>query len=151
MRETLFNWLGQSLYGKRCLDLFAGSGALGFEAASRGADQVVLVERNRAVYRALQETMKSLGFSNVSLRLQDGLECVRQDTAKYDVIFLDPPFQAGLLPKLLPLLPQRLLPDGLVYVESGEAFAPDSGWQVVRQGKAGQVHYQLLRYEAEQA
>ena len=74
MRETLFNWLGQTLYGKRCLDLFAGSGALGFEAASRGAEQVLMAENNRGVYRALQDNLKKLALSNVALHCEDGLK-----------------------------------------------------------------------------
>lgn len=144
MRETLFNWLGQTLYGKRCLDLFAGSGALGFEAASRGAEQVVLVESNRKVQQALQANINKLGCANVALHSADGLEFVRRDHESYDVIFLDPPFAAGYLPQLLPLLPPRLAPQGRVYVESGEEFLPGLGWQVLKQGRAGVVHYCLM-------
>lgn len=144
MRETLFNWLGQTLYGRRCLDLFAGSGALGFEAASRGAEQVVMVENNRTVLQALQGNLKKLGCANVALHPADGLEFVRRDHARYDVIFLDPPFAAGYLPQLLPLLPNRLAEGGKVYVESGEACQPGAGWQILKQGRAGAVHYCLL-------
>jgi 16S rRNA (guanine966-N2)-methyltransferase len=146
VRETLFNWLGQTLDGRRCLDLFAGSGALGFEAASRGAVEVVMVERNRAVYHNLQDNLKKLGFSNVALRSEDGLEFVRQQNRPFDVIFLDPPFQSDYLPKLLPLLADRLVADGMVYVESGEPFEPDAAWRVVKQARAGAVFYQLLQY-----
>ena len=149
MRETLFNWLGQTLYGKRCLDLFAGSGALGFEAASRGAEQVVMVESNRAVFRALQDNAKTLGCVNVALHGADGLEFVRRTREQYDVIFLDPPFQSDYLDKLLPLMPERLVPDGVVYVESGEVFEPGAAWQAVKRAKAGAVHYQLLQYGQE--
>lgn len=149
VRETLFNWLGQTLYGRTCLDLFAGSGALGLEAASRGAERVVMVEMNRAVLRALQENIKKLGCTNVSLLGQDGLEFTLRDTHKYDVIFLDPPFQynslGDYLPKLLEILPQRLNENGVVFVESGAAIDVPPRWQVVRSGKAGQVHYQLLQ------
>ena len=108
MRETLFNWLGQTLYGKRCLDLFAGSGALGFEAASRGAEQVLMVENNRGVYRALQDNLKKLGLSNVALRCEDGLKFARQDNGLFDVAFLDPPFKSDYLPQLLPLLEKSI-------------------------------------------
>ncbi len=149
VRETLFNWLGQELYGRRCLDLFAGSGALGFEAASRGAEQVVMVEKNRKVYQALQEAVKKLGCANVALHWGDGLEFARQERGRYDVIFLDPPFDAGYLPKVMPLLAERLMPDGVVYVESGEGFDPGAAWQVVRQARAGAVHYQLLKHQLE--
>ena len=144
VRETLFNWLGQTLYGRTCLDLFAGSGALGFEAASRGAERVVMVERNRTVLRALQDNAKKLGCANVSVQGQDGLEFVLHDAHKYDVIFLDPPFQSEYLPKLLEILPQRLNENGVVYVESGAAMDAPPPWQILKSGKAGQVRYQLL-------
>ena len=147
VRETLFNWLGQTLYGRTCLDLFAGSGALGFEAASRGAERVVMVERNPAVLRALQDNVKKLGCANVFIQGQDGLEFVSRDAQQYDVIFLDPPFQSDYLPRLLEILPQRLNKNGVVYVESGAAITVPPPWQVVKSGKAGQVHYQLLQIE----
>lgn len=119
---------------------------MGLEAASRGAAEVVLVERNRMVARALQENIKTLGFSNVALHVEDGLEFIRQQGKPFDVVFLDPPFRSKLLPELLPLLPARLAENGMVYVESGEPFAPDATWDVVRQAKAGAVYYQLLRH-----
>jgi len=145
VRETLFNWLGQTLYGRTCLDLFAGSGALGFEAASRGAEQVAMVEKNPAVYRSLQENLEKLGVTNVSLHCMDGLEFVKSDARQYDVIFLDPPFDTDLILKLLPALAQRLKVDGMVYVESGASLDVQPPWQVVKSGKAGQVHFQLLK------
>ena len=144
VRETLFNWLGQTLYGRTCLDLFAGSGALGFEAASRGAERVVMVEMNRTVLRALQDNVKKLGCANVSVQGQDGLEFVSRDAHKYDVIFLDPPFQSDYLPRLLEILPQRLNENGVVYVESGTSITVPPPWQVMKSGKAGQVYYLLL-------
>jgi 16S rRNA (guanine966-N2)-methyltransferase len=145
VRETLFNWLGQTLYGRTCLDLFAGSGALGIEASSRGAERVVMVENNPAVLRALQENLKKLGVMNVSAHCQDGLEFASRDAHLYDVIFLDPPFQSDYLPKLLEILPQRLNKNGVVYVESGERIDVSPPWEVLKSGKAGQVHYQLLQ------
>jgi 16S rRNA (guanine966-N2)-methyltransferase len=144
VRETLFNWLGQTLYGRTCLDLFSGSGALGFEAASRGAERVVMVERNAAALRALQDNVNKLGCANVFVQGQDGLEFVSRDVRRYDVIFLDPPFQNDCLPGLLEILPQRLNENGMVYVESGAAINVPPPWQVIKSGKAGQVHYQLL-------
>jgi 16S rRNA (guanine966-N2)-methyltransferase len=144
VRETLFNWLGQTLYGRTCLDLFAGSGALGLEAVSRGAERVVMVEIDRAALRALQDNVRKLGCANVSVQGQDGLEFVLRDAHRYDVIFLDPPFQSDYLPRLLEILPQRLNDDGVVYVESGVAIAVPPPWQTVKSGKAGQVYYQLL-------
>ena len=144
VRETLFNWLGQTLYGRTCLDLFAGSGALGFEAASRGAERVVMVEKNPAVFRALQENIAKLACANVFAYRQDGLEFVSRDAHRYDVIFLDPPFRSNCLPKLLEILPQRLNENGMVYVESGAAIDVTPPWQTIKSDKAGQVHYQLL-------
>lgn len=145
VRETLFNWLGQDLTGKTCLDLFAGSGALGFEAASRGARRVVLVERDAQTVRALGASRDALQATAVELKRADALEFLRDDADVYDVVFVDPPFKAGLWPRLAPLLPRRLAPDALVYYESGDRpdLAPD--WVAHRQGQAGQVRYQLLK------
>ena len=145
MRETLFNWLGQTLYGRTCLDLFAGSGALGFEAASRGAERVVMVEQNPAVFRTLQDNAKKLGCANVFIEDQDGLKFALHDANRYDVIFLDPPFRSNCLPKLLETLVQRLNENGRLYVESGAAIDASPPWQIMRSGKAGQVHYHLLQ------
>ncbi len=149
VRETLFNWLGQTLYGRSCLDLFAGSGVLGFEAASRGAERVVLVENNPAVFRALKENIAKLACANITARHQDGLKFALGDTRgleiqRFDVIFLDPPFQSDYLPKLLETLPQRLNEHGVVYVETGAPFEVAAPWQVIKSGKAGQVWYQLI-------
>lgn len=147
MRETLFNWLGQDLTGRRCLDLFAGSGALGLEAASRGAAEVLMVEMNRAVYRALQENIRKLGFHNITLRNEDGLKFASRSNGLFDVIFLDPPFQSDYLGKLLPLLAGQLTPQGMLYVESGTAFEAGDAWQIIKHGKAGAVHYQLMQFK----
>ena len=149
VRETLFNWLGQTLYGKRCLDLFAGSGALGFEAASRGAAEVVLVESNRAVFRALQDNAQKLALGNVALHCEDGLKFAAQANGAFDVVFLDPPFQSDYLSRLLPRLADLLAPGGVVYAESGSAFDPGADWQILKQGKAGAVHYQLMAHREE--
>ena len=147
VRETLFNWLGQTLYGRTCLDLFAGSGALGFEAASRGAEQVMMVEKSLPVFRALKDNASRLGCDQVSVRHQDGLEFILRDKARYDVIFLDPPFQSDCLPSLLEILPQHLADNGVIYVESGAVCEVPSPWQVIKSGHAGQVYYQLIGIE----
>jgi 16S rRNA (guanine966-N2)-methyltransferase len=144
VRETLFNWLGQTLHGKRCLDLFAGSGALGFEAASRGAEQVVMVENNHAVYRYLKANAGKLGLINVALYCEDGLKFARLENGLFDVIFLDPPFNSDYLSQTLPLLANRLTQDGKVYLESGTVFEPGAAWRVVKRARAGAVHYQLI-------
>ncbi|MGA8147640.1 MAG: 16S rRNA (guanine(966)-N(2))-methyltransferase RsmD [Gallionellaceae bacterium] len=145
VRETLFNWLGQDLTGRRCLDLFAGSGALGFEAASRGADEVVMVESNGSVFRALQQNCRKLGCANVALQCEDGLEFVRRDSGHYDVVFLDPPFQSDYPRRVLPLLADRMAEGGQLYLETGEPFQPDAAWQTLKRARAGNVHYQLLQ------
>ncbi|MEO7621540.1 MAG: 16S rRNA (guanine(966)-N(2))-methyltransferase RsmD, partial [Gallionella sp.] len=134
VRETLFNWLGQTLHGRTCLDLFAGSGALGFEAASRGAKQVMMVEINRTVLRSLQKNASTLGCVNVVVVGQDGLEFASRNEQRYDVIFLDPPFQSDYLPKLLEVLPQRLNEHGVVYVESAAAITVPPPWQIIKSG-----------------
>jgi len=145
VRETLFNWLGQDLTGKTCLDLFAGSGALGFEAASRGARRVVMVERDAQTVRALGASRDALQAAAVELKRADALEFLRDGVDVYDVVFLDPPFRAELWPRLAPLLPRLLAPEAMVYYESAvrPALAPD--WVVHRQGQAGQVRFQLLK------
>lgn len=145
VRETLFNWLGQDLTGATCLDLFAGSGALGFEAASRGARRVMMVERDIAAFKALQANRVLLDASAVELRRVDALEFLRHSQEHYDAVFLDPPFQADCLPKLLLLLPPHLASAGLVYVESSRAPLLPPGWDVWKQGRAGQVEFQLLK------
>ena len=144
VRETLFNWLGQTLEGKTCLDLFAGSGALGFEASSRGAARVTLIERNPKVVSVLRENAAKLNASQVDIIRADGLEWLRKEAGVYDVIFLDPPFQAGVLEKLLPLLRARLRPEGCAYVESGAAITPPPDMRLAKSGRAGQVYYGLL-------
>jgi 16S rRNA (guanine966-N2)-methyltransferase len=150
VRETLFNWLGQELTGKRCLDPFAGSGVLGFEAASRGAREVVMVERDARAYRALEENLELLGTAPVRLVRADALEFLAleflaSDAGLYDVIFLDPPYARGGRDLLLERVRPRLAPDALVYVEAPQATQPPAGWAVHRSARAGVVHYQLLR------
>jgi 16S rRNA (guanine(966)-N(2))-methyltransferase RsmD len=145
VRETLFNWLGQDLTGRSCLDLFAGSGALGFEAASRGASRVVMVEHDRATFRALQASRAALAANAVELRRADALEFLRTEADRYDVVFVDPPFTAGYLPRLWALLPQHMEPDALVYCENAARPAAPEGWETWREGRAGRVVYQLLK------
>jgi 16S rRNA (guanine(966)-N(2))-methyltransferase RsmD len=145
VRETLFNWLGQDLTGKSCLDLYAGSGALGFEAASRGAKRVVMLERDAVTHKALQASREALGAAQVEVFMADALEFIKHDRAAYDVVFLDPPFTAGAWAAALVLLPPRLAVHAVVYCESAGQLELPAGWQAVKQGKAGQVSYQLLR------
>ena len=147
MRETLFNWLGQDLTGKTCLDLFAGSGALGFEAASRGAKQVVMVERDAQIVQALQATQTLLGAGQVELVRSDALAFLQTDARRYDVVFLDPPYHLNLLPRLLPLLPGRLDSGSHVYVESDRPPELPEGYELLRQSRAGRVHGLLIKWD----
>ena len=151
VRETLFNWLGQDLTGKRCLDLFAGSGALGFEAASRGAKRVVMVERDPVAWRALQANSALLAARAVELKHADALEFLRADDGCYDVVFLDPPFRADYLAQVLPVLGPRLAPGALVHVEAPAAPALPPGWEIWRNGRAGAVTHQLLKWAGHDA
>lgn len=145
VRETLFNWLGQDLTAKTCLDLFAGSGALGFEAASRGAHCVTMVEHDAVTFKALQDNCARLGASTVELQRADALEFLHGNRDRYDVIFLDPPFKASYWPRLLPLLPQHMAPGALVYYESSAQPELPAGWEAWKKGHAGQVTFQLLK------
>jgi 16S rRNA (guanine966-N2)-methyltransferase len=150
VRVTLFNWLGQDLCGLHCLDLFAGSGVLGFEAASRGAAPVVLVDRDTGALATLRQNAESLGGDRLLVTRADALEfaalAARQDR-RFDLVFLDPPYRQGWLDRLWPLLPAILSPDALVYVETEVPVVPPAPWSVVRKGKAGQVCFHLLELE----
>jgi 16S rRNA (guanine(966)-N(2))-methyltransferase RsmD len=146
VRETLFNWLGQDLSGWRCVDAFAGSGALGFEAASRGAAEVLLLEADRTLAASLEATRARLGAPAVTVRCTDALAWLaRADGHSTDLVFLDPPFDADLLASALPASLRLLRDDGLIYVESRAALSElPEGWAVHRQVKAGAVHFALL-------
>jgi 16S rRNA (guanine(966)-N(2))-methyltransferase RsmD len=146
VRETLFNWLGQDLTGKSCLDLFAGSGALGFEAASRAARRVLMVEREPMVLRALQESAKALGIETVEFLRDDALQFLRRPRGRFDVVFLDPPYRSELLPQLLPLLPAHLNDNALVYAEHRGRLVLPENWHAIRRSRAGQVNYLLIQY-----
>jgi 16S rRNA (guanine(966)-N(2))-methyltransferase RsmD len=155
VRETLFNWLGYffdgAWEGRDVLDLFAGSGALGLEAASRGARSVTLVDSFTPALRALQQVKDKLGAQQVQLQRADARQVLgKWPSASLDLIFLDPPYALDLLPSMLDACGRLLKPQGLVYAESDRAF-PDSGqdwlqaWEVLRTDRAGAVHYCLLR------
>jgi 16S rRNA (guanine(966)-N(2))-methyltransferase RsmD len=148
VRETLFNWLGQSLDGLRCLDAFAGSGALGLEAASRGAARVLMIERDRAALAAIRDTVNRLGAGDrVELAAADAFAEFRRRAAageRFDLAFLDPPFGAGLAEKALARLAPLLASGARVYVENEAPLAPPPGFELARAGRAGQVHYHLL-------
>lgn len=146
VRETLFNWLGQELDGWQCLDLFAGSGALGFEAASRGAARVVMVEQSPRVLAALHENAEILqNPREVEIVRRDAIQYLTSSKAKFDLIFLDPPYKKGWISRLEPLIPGVLNEDAAVYVEAEHKIESLGDWRTVRQGKAGEVHFHLLR------
>jgi 16S rRNA (guanine(966)-N(2))-methyltransferase RsmD len=144
VRETLFNWLGQDLSGMACLDLFAGSGALGFEALSRGAASVVMVEKDAAALRALRENASKLGAGNLTVVRGDALEFARETRSRFDVVFVDPPYRLGLQAAALALVRRLLAQHGRVYVESASAFEPPRGWTLLKSARAGSVRFFLL-------
>ena len=152
-RETLFNWLNFHLAGSRCLDLFAGSGALGMEALSRGAAQATLVDHTPALAKALRDNLRLLGTSKGDVACQDVEQFLaRRDGPGYDIVFMDPPFRQGWLERLIPLLDaqQWVTPGGWIYVEhESERALPavPASWHLHRQKSAGQVSYCLFRVE----
>jgi 16S rRNA (guanine(966)-N(2))-methyltransferase RsmD len=154
VRETLFNWLGQDLHGWRCVDAFAGTGALGLEAASRGAAPVVLIERHAALLRTLQQHVQRLqGAADVvQLRAGDALaQMAALPAAAWDLVLLDPPFDGGaaLFEAALAQARRLVQPRGWAYLEApqpgDDAALAALGWQVHRRLRAGQVHAHLLR------
>ncbi len=151
VRETLFNWLGQTLTGWRVLDAFAGSGALGFEAASRGADAVVMIEREAALADGLRSSQRRLKATTITVHRANALNWMTACADRFDLIFLDPPFADALFDRALAAAAPLLAEDGLIYVESPHAIAAPAGFTAWRQGRAGAVHYQLLRREDNQA
>lgn len=150
VRETLFNWLGQDLTGLRCIDAFAGTGALGLEAASRGAAEVVLVEQAPALVASLQATSQRLKAAGVRVERGDGLSALRQRAGQgWDVVFLDPPFEAEAL--FLPAVQAAAAaigPQGLVYLEAARDWTDDElaplGLKRHRHARAGAVAFHLL-------
>ncbi len=145
VRETLFNWLQGAVAGARCLDLYAGTGALGFEALSRGAASATFVERDVALVEALRATARQLGASPQIVR-RDALAFLREPaTARFDLVFLDPPYSEPIAP-LLELLPPWTAPGALVYVERGASEGlpdvPSAAWR--KRSRAGAVEYGLL-------
>jgi 16S rRNA (guanine(966)-N(2))-methyltransferase RsmD len=144
VRETLFNWLGRDLTGWACLDLFAGSGALGFEALSRGAASVVMVESNPAALAALRENARKLGAVNLTVVRGDALEFARGARSRFDVVFVDPPYRLHLHAAALALVRGLLVEEGRVYAESEAALDAPRGWVILKRARAGKVHFHLL-------
>jgi len=145
VRQTVFNWLGQDLTGQTCLDLFAGTGVMGFEALSRNAKQVTMIEYAKAVSKSLKENQALLKTENCQILTMDALQFLAGNEQPYDVIFCDPPYQKKWLDKLLPILAQHLTENGVVYVEAEYEVKSNEQWEVFKQGKAGNVFYHLLK------
>ena len=148
VRETLFNWLGQRLDGLAVLDLFAGSGALGFEALSRGAARAVLVERDRHAAAALEAAARELDAKGAQIVQSDALAFLARSPERFDIVFVDPPYGSGLAERALAILPAHLAAGARVYVESAAPFAPAAPWRAVREGRAGAVRYALFERDA---
>jgi len=147
VRETVFNWLGQDLPGWTCLDLFAGSGALGFEAASRGAGRVVMIERESKAISALEKNRTVLGASQVDVLRTDALAWLANNRETFDLVFVDPPFDSGLAEKVLATLAPHLKAGGYAYVEQGTEVGAPPGFIIHRSGRAGRSHFALLLKE----
>jgi len=150
VRETLFNWLGQDLTGWRCVDAFAGTGALGFEAASRGALQVQLVEQDATLIAQLKKIKEQLKAEAVQVQRGDGIAALKQlPPASADLIFLDPPFDAALFDAALQAAARAVAPGGYIYLEAPSAWGDEQltplGLTLYRHLKAGAVHAHLLQ------
>lgn len=152
VRETLFNWLQASIPGAVCLDLFAGSGAIGLEALSRGAAKLVFCEQSAVAARSLQENIKSLGLQDSAVvQRMDARRLLRQSSDQwFDIVFLDPPFAAGLLSKICQQLEQSgcLAPNAFIYLEQDSSHPwPDlpSNWLLFRETTAGQAACRLFQ------
>jgi 16S rRNA (guanine966-N2)-methyltransferase len=154
VRETLFNWLQHDIAGTRCLDLFAGSGALGLEALSRGAKELVFVEQAVAAARALQEQLTRLGAGSAGRVVEMGASrYLSSPPQAFDIVFLDPPFGRGALAEYVPLLDRGdwVRPGGLVYLENEKAEGVPgvpAHWQLLKSKSAGEVGYHLARVHA---
>ncbi len=146
VRETLFNWLKPVIDGKDCLDLFAGSGVLGFEALSRGARHVTMVEQDRETVAMLFKQAEILSADNIEIICSEANKFLAGSTKKFDIVFLDPPFTGNLLHKTCESLLNKghLHSDSLVYVESESELTIEKPYRIIKQGSAGKVKFMLL-------
>ncbi|KKD00149.1 MULTISPECIES: 16S rRNA (guanine(966)-N(2))-methyltransferase RsmD [Photobacterium] len=152
VKETVFNWLAPDIHGARCLDLFAGSGSLGLEALSRGADHLTLLELDSKAASQLKRNLDTLGTDKAELHQADSLAFLRQPGSAYDLVFIDPPFRRDMLPEVIHLLETNgwLTPQALIYLEAekelGQPETPEH-WQLIKEKAAGQVCYRLYQRE----
>ncbi len=149
VRETLFNWLAPMIAGSRCLDLFAGTGALGIEALSRGAAECTFIERDPELARQLQATLARLKVDNARVVNADAIRWLSQPAHAFDLVFLDPPFANDLWNEAVARLEANgwLAPEAHIHVEAplGSVFAAPPNWRLHREAQAGAVHFALYR------
>jgi 16S rRNA (guanine966-N2)-methyltransferase len=149
VKETVFNWLMPFIQDSNCLDCFAGSGGLGFEALSRGASHVSLIELNKAAAQQLKENQLLLKTDNISIINSDALNFIRSNTQKFDVVFIDPPFRKGFVEQTATLLNENSLADNaLIYVEMESEQNKQQfplNWNILKEKIAGQVIYRLYQ------
>jgi 16S rRNA (guanine966-N2)-methyltransferase len=150
VRETLFNWLAPVIYDAYCLDPFAGSGALGFEALSRGAAEVVMVDASPVVVRLLKEELEMLKANNGIAYLANAPQQLQKTTRPFDIVFLDPPFKENLLLPTCFYLEENafLAAHAHIYIEAPESLVEGDlppGWRLIKSKRAGQVAYHLIR------
>ncbi|MGD8234046.1 16S rRNA (guanine(966)-N(2))-methyltransferase RsmD [Vibrio sp. TRT 1302] len=155
VKETLFNWIAQDVPRAKCLDLFAGSGGLGFEAASRQAEMVTLIELNPNAFKQIEKNIASLNASNLTAHNTDAISFLKQPGTPHHVVFIDPPFRKGLLDETVALLESNgwLADDAMIYVETEKELSLDSipaHWHLHREKTAGQVSYRLFKRQADQ-
>ncbi|WP_318487432.1 16S rRNA (guanine(966)-N(2))-methyltransferase RsmD [Photobacterium leiognathi] len=152
VKETLFNWLVQDIYQSKCLDLFAGSGGLSFEALSRGAESVTMLELDKKAANQLEQNLKTVGATNATVVNGDSLAFLSQPGSAHDLIFIDPPFRKDLIQDVITALENNgwLAPHAMIYIEAekelGNLTTP-SHWHLHREKTAGQVCYRLFARE----
>ena len=147
VRERLFNWLGQDLTGQTVLDLFSGSGALGFEAASRNAQRVILIENNRHTVQTLKHNCQTLNFPQVEIHHTNGLHYLKHSQESHNLVFLDPPFAWQQWQELFALLEKHLAPQAFLYLEAAQIPELPEWLSVYREGKAGMSQFKILQYQ----
>ena len=144
IRETLFNWLGQDLSHKKCLDLFAGSGALGFESLSRNAESCLLVEKKRSTALTLTDNSNNLNAENALIINSTAENFLDNNNDLFDIIFYDPPFLIGNPNFLLSEIKNHLKPDGIIYFETNKEYLGKE-FKILKNSKAGKVYFYLLQ------
>ena len=144
VKETLFNWLGQDLTGQTCLDLFAGSGSLGFEAISRNAAMVQMVDKSAKVVQQLISNVQLLRAENCQIINSEAQRFLAKNLLKFDVIFLDPPYNSALLEQSLRLISPHLAVGGVIYIEYHQNKPDLSQFNILKHSQAGSVNYALL-------